>query len=82
MRTRDLASILFAQRERLTGDRAAFALELFVKLKDFYDPKDRLSSDEAKKDVGLQRKFQDLFLFFYGEKTAPAVDGGGDPEKV
>jgi hypothetical protein len=52
----------------LKGGRAPFSPDLFLRLKDFYDPKDRLSTTDAAGDVGLMRKFSALLLYFYGKK--------------
>jgi hypothetical protein len=41
---------------------------LFEKLKEFYDPKGRLSWTEASNDPGLRRKFVDMLSYFYGQK--------------
>jgi hypothetical protein len=59
-----------SHKERLMSDPASFSGELFLKLKDFYDPKDRLALSDAKEDIGLRKKFRELFLFFYDLKTA------------
>ncbi len=65
---------VLSRRERLQGDRAVFARELFLRLKDFYDPMDRLSLAEALVDGGLQNRFRELFLFFYNIKDLPIQD--------
>lgn len=57
-----------SQRERLKVDQAAFVRELFLKLKAFYDPKEKLSLVEAVQDRSLIRKFRELFLFFYDKQ--------------
>lgn len=62
------------RRQQLEGDPADFAGGLFLKLKDFYDPKDKLSMAEAIKDTGLKKKFREIFLFFYGTKELPDMD--------
>jgi len=62
------------RRQQLEGDPADFAGDLFLKLKDFYDPKDKLSMAEAIKDPGLKKKFREIFLFFYGTKDLPDMD--------
>ena len=49
-------------------EEAAFTGQLFLKLKDFYDPKGRLSLQEALQDLNLKRKFQQLFVIFYNRK--------------
>jgi hypothetical protein len=66
-----------AQRERMNDDETAFARQLFLNLKAFYDPKDRLPLMEAKEDSGLKKKFSELFLFFYGNRdlAAHALEG-------
>lgn len=51
------------------SDPDAHARELFVKLKAFYDIKDRLSMAQAVEDMNLLRRYRDLFCFFYGQKN-------------
>jgi hypothetical protein len=41
---------------------------LFLKLKDFYDPKRKLALQEALQDLNLKRKFQQLLVIFYNRK--------------
>ena len=62
------------RRQQLEGDPADFAGDLFLKLKDFYDPKDKLSMAEAIEDAGLKKKFREIFLFFYGTRELPDMD--------
>ena len=62
------------RREHLESDPAGFTRDLFLKLKDFYDLKDRLSMAEAIEDTGLKKKFREIFLFFYGTKELPDMD--------
>jgi hypothetical protein len=71
-----LVSLLqvISQRERLNEDQVVFARELFLKLKGFYDPKEKLSLMEAIKDGSLIRRFRELFLFFYDKKGFPAQE--------
>ncbi len=58
-------------KERLQDDRSAFACDLFLRLKDFYDPRDRLPMAEALRDPNLIRRFRDIFLFFFNIKHLP-----------
>jgi hypothetical protein len=58
-------------RDTFQGD---FGRDLFFKLKDFYDPKDRLSPAQALEDVGLLKKFREIFLFFYGSTDLPDME--------
>jgi hypothetical protein len=62
----ELLNIL-ADRRRLKEDREGFSRDLFDKLKNFYDPRDRLSSDEAVANRNLQKKYRELLLYFYGK---------------
>ena len=62
------------RRQHLEGDPDDFTRDLFLKLKGFYDPKDRLSMAEAIEDTGLKNKFREIFLFFYGSKDLPDMD--------
>ncbi|MBE9571283.1 MAG: hypothetical protein IMF11_11690 [Proteobacteria bacterium] len=68
---------VISQRERLNEDQVVFARELFLKLKGFYDPKEKLSLVEAIEDGNLIRKFRELFLFFYDKKdfSAQEIEG-------
>ena len=65
---------VISQRERLNEDQVVFARELFLKLKGFYDPKEKLSLVEAIEDGNLIRKFRELFLFFYDKKDFSAQE--------
>jgi hypothetical protein len=47
---------------------------LFEKLKEFYDPRHRLSLTEASKDRSFRRKFVDMLSYFYGEKGTSEED--------
>ena len=66
-----------SQRERLKVDQAAFVRELFLKLKAFYDPREKLSLAGAVQDWALIRKFRELFLFFYDKHdlTEKQIEG-------
>lgn len=61
-----------SQRSRLKEDRDVFLWDLFLRVKAFYDIKDRLSMEAALGDRGLQKRYQDLFTFFYGRKDLSA----------
>ncbi len=63
-----------SQRDRLNSDPVPFKREVFVKLKDFYDPRDRLSLAMAVEDKGLIKKFREVFLFFYDKKDLSSED--------
>lgn len=65
---------VISQRERLNEEQVVFARELFLKLKEFYDPKGKLSLEEAIQDGSLIRKFRELFLFFYDKKDFSAQE--------
>jgi len=54
-------------------DREELLHRLFVALKDFYDPRGRLSMSEALEDMALMRKLADLFLFFFNGREAPVA---------
>jgi hypothetical protein len=65
-----------SHKSRFDSDKGAFVRELFLKLKDFYDPKDKLSLAEAIQDNELMKKFREIFLFFYEKKeTAQDIEG-------
>jgi hypothetical protein len=68
---------VISQRERLNEDQVVFARELFLKLKGFYDLKEKLSLVEAIQDGSLIRRFRELFLFFYDKKdfSAQEIEG-------
>ncbi len=58
-----------ARREALVQDEAEATRGLFLRLKDFYDVKGRLSFEEAVADPRLRRNFSHLMLVFYGRDT-------------
>ena len=62
------------RRQKLESESAESAKDLFLKLKDFYDPKDRLSMVEAAEDNSLKKKFRETHLFFYGTGDVPDMD--------
>lgn len=59
---------VISQKQHLSGNDEDFVSELFLKLKDFYDVKQRLSLAEAIQDKNLQRRFAQIFLLFYDRK--------------
>ena len=63
-----------SRKERFKSDQTALARDLFLKLKKFYDPKNRLSLEEAVEDSGMIKKYRELFLFFYGKEYHPSAD--------
>ncbi|MBW1730382.1 MAG: hypothetical protein JRH08_02565 [Deltaproteobacteria bacterium] len=63
---------LISKYKRLRDEKAIFSRELFLRLKGFYDLKDRLSLAEALEDRNLYRRYIDLFLFFYG-REGPSI---------
>ncbi|MCF8062705.1 MAG: hypothetical protein K9M82_09335 [Deltaproteobacteria bacterium] len=61
-----------ADRKALSEDEGAAVRTLFLRLRDFYDVRDRLSLEEALRDVRLRRKLVHLLLIFYGRKDMDA----------
>lgn len=59
---------VISQKKRLHIDEEAFISELFLRLKDFYDVKQRLSVAEAIEDKNLERRFIQLLIIFYDQK--------------
>jgi hypothetical protein len=51
-------------------EEGVFTGQLFLKLKDFYDPKGKLTLQEALQDLNLKRKLQQLLVIFYNRKEA------------
>ena len=68
--TKPLLALLLSvsEKKRVAQDPPGLAREIFLRLKDFYDPKDRLSMEEAKADRGLREKFRQLYVLFYDMK--------------
>jgi hypothetical protein len=64
---------LLSQKKRLHNDEEGMISELFLKLKDFYDVRQRLSVAEAIQDKNLHRRFVQLFLIFYDRKDVTKV---------
>lgn len=63
-----------SQVSMLKQDRPTHTRELFVRLKGFYDIRDRLTIGEALEDTALMRKFQEFFTIFYGGKEFMGED--------
>lgn len=59
---------ILSQKEDFDRDQTLFGSELFVKLKNFYDPNNKLTLSQAMDDLSLVRKFQEIFVLFYGRK--------------
>jgi hypothetical protein len=59
---------VISQKKRLHNEEEEFISELFLRLKDFYDVKQRLSVAEAIQDKNFERRFIQLFLIFYDQK--------------
>ncbi len=68
-----LAALLriIAERKQAGSDGRAFGTQMFLRLKEFYDPRGKLSEEEALADPGLRKKYAELFRFFYGEEGIP-----------
>ncbi len=62
-----------AQWDRSEDQRSVFLYSLFMRLKEFYDIRGRLSMPEALEDLSLMRKLQELFLFFFDGKDTPTT---------
>lgn len=63
-----------SQIDRFRMDPDGHCRQLFLGLKAFYDIRDRLSMEDAKKDMGLVRRFRDLLIYFYGRKDLSGED--------
>jgi hypothetical protein len=63
-----LGFILEGQGGSKKPEESALTGQLFLKLKAFYDPKERLTVQEAFQDLNLKRKLQQLFVIFYNRK--------------
>ncbi len=57
-----------SRKENFSTDPDRHGRALFLDLKNFYDPKGRLSTKEALSDGNLIKRFRDLFRYFYGKK--------------
>jgi hypothetical protein len=63
-----------SQVDRFRSDPDGHSRQLFLDLKAFYDIRDRLSMEDAIKDMGLVRRFRDLLVYFYGRKDLSGED--------
>ena len=54
-----------SHREHMKKDETVFIRSLFLKLKNFYDIKQKLTIKEAIEDRNLKIKLGDILLFFY-----------------
>ena len=62
---------VISRKQGVMSDREDFICEIFLNLKDFYDPKQRLSLAEAIQNKNLKRKLAQIFLIFYDKKDIP-----------
>ena len=63
------ALLLFISEQKNRKDEPAqFARELFYKLKDFYDIKNKLSPAEAIQDISFKRKLSQILKIFFNVK--------------
>ncbi|MCG6880008.1 MAG: hypothetical protein LJE96_12790 [Deltaproteobacteria bacterium] len=58
-----------SEHKSYKADHGKHACVLFKRLKNFYDPRESLSPEEALVDRNLIRRFRDLFLLFYGREN-------------
>jgi len=63
-----------SQIDRFRMDPNGHSRQLFLGLKAFYDIRDKLSMEDATKDMALFRRFRDLLVFFYGRKDLSSED--------
>ena len=63
-----------SQIDRFRNDPDGHSRQLFLVLKAFYDIRDKLSVEDAIKDMALFRRFRDLLVFFYGRKDLSSED--------
>lgn len=66
--------VALSKRKRLDEEPDVFIPELFFRVKQFYDIKDKLSLANALEDRELLRRFQSLLLYFYGRQTWSVAD--------
>lgn len=59
---------VISQQQTISGNETDFTGELFMKLKDFYDPKAKLSLDEAILDNSLKKRLGQVLLIFYNKE--------------
>lgn len=57
---------VLSKPKQLREDEQGTTRLLFLRLKDFYDVRDRLSLEEALEDDRLLKKAEQLLVFFYG----------------
>jgi hypothetical protein len=66
--------VTLSKRKRLDEEPDVLIPELFFRVKQFYDIKDKLSLAEALEDRELLRRFQNLLGYFYGRQTWSVAD--------
>ncbi len=65
---------VIANVDGLRERRLDTAREIFLRLKAFYDLRDRLSLEEAFGERNLMQRYSELFLFFYGLERPPDLE--------
>ena len=58
-----------SKRERLKDGPAPLARDLFLALRNFYDPRQRASPEAIAGDPAFRRKFRDIYRYFYGRES-------------
>jgi hypothetical protein len=60
---------IVSKKERLKEDPATLAQDLFVSLRNFYDPRIKASSEAVAKDPAFKRKFKEIYRYFYDRES-------------
>ncbi len=62
---------IISRKERLKGDPTTFAQDLFLSLRNFYDPRMKASSGAIVRDPAFKRKFKEIYRCFYDAESPP-----------
>jgi len=57
-----------SKRERLKDNPATQGRELFLTLRNFYDPRRKASPEAIANDPGFRRKFKEVYCYFYNRE--------------
>lgn len=66
-----------SKRERLKEEPATLARNLFLALRDFYDPRRKASPEAIVRDPAFRRKFREVYRYFYN-RTCPSFEEIGE----
>ncbi len=60
---------IVSKREQLKNDPSLLARDLFLALRNFYDPRRKADREAIAKDPAFKRKFKEVYRYFYNQES-------------